>query len=51
LCAYRYLLHLPGQPALADDLFQDAWLRVLERGGRYDGRSAFLPWLLAVARH
>lgn len=48
---YRYLLYLTGQPTLAEDLFQETWLRVLERGRQYDGRSAFVPWLLAIARH
>jgi RNA polymerase sigma-70 factor, ECF subfamily len=48
---FRYLMHLTGQKALAEDLFQGTWLRVLERGGQYDGRSPFVPWLLSVARH
>lgn len=28
---YRYLLFLTGDPALAEDLFQETWIRVLER--------------------
>ncbi|MCG6924037.1 MAG: sigma-70 family RNA polymerase sigma factor [Acidobacteria bacterium] len=47
----RYLLHLTGEGALAEDLFQETWVRVFERGGQYDGRSPFVPWLLSVARH
>jgi RNA polymerase sigma-70 factor, ECF subfamily len=48
---FRYLMYLTGQRALAEDLFQGTWLRVLERGRQYDGRSPFVPWLLSVARH
>jgi RNA polymerase sigma-70 factor (ECF subfamily) len=48
---FRYLMHLTGRKALAEDLFQGTWLRVLERGRHYDGRSPFVPWLLSVARH
>ncbi len=48
---YRYLLHLTAEPALAEDLFQETWLRVVDRGRQYDGRSSFGTWLLAIARH
>jgi RNA polymerase sigma-70 factor (ECF subfamily) len=34
-----------------DDLVQETWLRVMERGKSYDGRSRFEPWLFTVARH
>jgi RNA polymerase sigma-70 factor, ECF subfamily len=47
----RYLLHLTGNPALAEDLFQETWIRVLERGRQYDGRHEFCTWLFAVARN
>jgi RNA polymerase sigma-70 factor, ECF subfamily len=48
---FRYLVFLTGQPALAEDLFQETWLRVLERGQQYDGRSPFVAWLIAIARN
>ena len=47
----RYLVSLTGERALAADLFQETWLRVLERGHRYDGRARFVAWLLTVARN
>lgn len=47
----RYLVSLTADRALAEELFQETWLRVLERGDRYDGRSRFVAWLLTVARH
>jgi RNA polymerase sigma-70 factor, ECF subfamily len=47
----RYLVSLTGDPVLAEDLFQETWVRVLERGHRYDGHSRFVAWLLTVARN
>ena len=48
---YRYLLRLVRQPATADDLFQQTWLRVAQNIGRYDPRRSFEAWLFAVARN
>ena len=48
---YRYLLRLVREPALADDLFQQTWLRVMEKIGRYDARRSFEGWLFAVAHN
>src|SRR5208337_3940298 len=47
----RYLLYLVGNRELAEDLFQETWIRVLERGHQYDGRHQFSTWLYAVARN
>jgi RNA polymerase sigma-70 factor (ECF subfamily) len=47
----RYLIYLTGQRELAEDLFQETWIRVLERGHQYDGRHGFSVWLYAVARN
>lgn len=48
---YRYLLFLTGDPALSEDLFQETWIRVLERGHQYNAKSKFESWLFAIARH
>ncbi|MGA2738360.1 MAG: sigma-70 family RNA polymerase sigma factor [Bryobacteraceae bacterium] len=48
---YRYLLRLVREPAAADDLFQQTWLRVMEKIGRYDARRNFESWLFAVAHN
>jgi RNA polymerase sigma-70 factor (ECF subfamily) len=48
---FRYLLRLAGDDAVAEDLFQQAWIRVAERIGRYDAARPFAPWLYAVARN
>ncbi len=47
----RYLVYLSGNRELAEDLFQETWIRVLERGHQYDGEHEFSTWLYAVARN
>lgn len=47
----RYLTYLLGRRDAVDDLVQETWLRVLERGHSYDGKSRFEPWLFTVARN
>lgn len=47
----RYLVYLTGNRERAEDLFQETWMRVLERGTQYNGRSRFDTWLFAIARH
>src|SRR5438874_10179934 len=48
---FRYLLYITGDRAHAEDFFQETWMRVLERGHQYDGKSKFEAWLFAIARH
>ncbi len=38
----RYLLYLIGRREQAEDLAQETWVRVLQRGSQYDGRQ--LAW-------
>ncbi len=47
----RYFIYLLGRRDPVDDLVQETWLRVLERGHSYDGQSRFEPWLFTVARN
>jgi len=48
---FRYLLRLVGDEAVAEDTFQQTWVRVAERIGRYDPSRPFAPWLFTVARN
>src|SRR5881275_2773912 len=48
---FRYLLYITGDKARAEDFFQETWIRVLERGHQYDGKSKFEAWLFSIARH
>jgi RNA polymerase sigma-70 factor, ECF subfamily len=47
----RYLIYLLGRRDSVDDLVQETWLHVLERGRSYNGRSRFEPWLFTIARN
>jgi RNA polymerase sigma-70 factor, ECF subfamily len=47
----RYLLYLTGRREHAEDLAQETWIRVLQRGSQYNGRQRFDPWLFAIARN
>src|SRR6202021_3232633 len=48
---YRYLLRMVRQPAEAEDLFQQTWLRVAEKIQQYDPRRSFEAWLFTLARN
>jgi RNA polymerase sigma-70 factor (ECF subfamily) len=48
---FRYLLYITFNRERAEDFFQETWIRVLERGHQYDGKSKFEAWLFAIARH
>ena len=47
----RYLLYLTGNREQAEDLFQDVWMRVLVRGGQFNGQARFETWLFTIARN
>lgn len=47
----RYLMFLTGNRELSEDLFQEAWMRVLVRGGQFNGKSRFDTWLFTIARN
>jgi RNA polymerase sigma-70 factor (ECF subfamily) len=48
---FRYLLMLTGSREQAEDLFQETWIRVLEKGHQYQQRWRFETWLFTIARH
>jgi RNA polymerase sigma-70 factor (ECF subfamily) len=48
---YRYLLRLVHEPAEAEDLFQQTWIRVAEKIRQYDAKRNFEAWLFTVARN
>src|SRR5256886_11786591 len=48
---FRYLVYVTGNKDRAEDFFQETWIRVLERGHQYDGKSKFEAWLFSIARH
>ena len=48
---FRYLLSLTVNRESAEDLFQETWIRVLERGHQYNEKWKFGTWLFTIARH
>jgi RNA polymerase sigma-70 factor, ECF subfamily len=46
-----FLLRLSGDAALADDLAQEAFLRVHRARGSFEAGAAALPWIFAIARN
>ncbi len=48
---FRYLVTLTGNRDTASDVFQETWIRVLERGHKYNGKAGFDAWLFTVARN
>jgi RNA polymerase sigma-70 factor, ECF subfamily len=48
---YRYLLRIVAQQSNAEDLFQQTWLRVMERIQKYDPQRGFEGWLFSVAHN
>ena len=47
----RYLLYLTSNREMAEDLFQEVWMRVLVRGGQFNGKARFGTWLFTIARN
>lgn len=47
---YAYLLRLSGRPDIAEDVVQDAFVRVLTNLDRFDPSFRFSTWLFTIAR-
>src|SRR2546430_15510478 len=47
----RLALTFVRTPALADDVVQEAWLGVLRRPDRLEGRASPRPWLHRILRN
>jgi len=48
---YRYFLRQLGDHALAEDLFQDIWSKVISQAPRYQIKAKFTTWLYTLAQH
>ena len=47
----RYLVRLTGQTAVAEELYQDTWSRVIDARARYAPSARFAAWLFRIAHH
>ena len=47
----RYLARLTGNVALAEELFQDTWSRVIDARARYSPSARFGAYLFRIAHH
>jgi RNA polymerase sigma-70 factor (ECF subfamily) len=48
---YRYFLRQVRDRALAEELYQDVWMRVIQARDRYVPSAAFRTWLYTLAHH
>jgi RNA polymerase sigma factor (sigma-70 family) len=48
---FRYLQHQCGNAPLADELYQDVWLKVVGARGNYEVAAKFATWLFRIAHN
>lgn len=46
---YRFLTRMTGRPAVAEELYQETWKRVIEARERYQPTAKFSTWLYQIA--
>lgn len=48
---YRYLYHAIGDKAMADDLYQDVWSRIIDARARFRRGNGFKRWAFRIAHN
>ena len=48
---YRFFLRQCGNQALAEELYQDVWVRVIDARARYEATAKFSTWLYRIAHN
>src|SRR3989338_308011 len=48
---FNYALHYAKQPALADDLTQEVFIRVWKKIKKFNSRYKFKSWLYTIAKN
>jgi RNA polymerase sigma-70 factor (ECF subfamily) len=48
---YRYFLRQCGNEGLAEELFQDVWMKLIKARDRYEPRARFGTWLYTLAHN
>jgi RNA polymerase sigma-70 factor (ECF subfamily) len=47
---YAFILRMSGRPHIAEDIVQEAFVRVLKNLDRFDSRFRFSTWLFTIAK-
>lgn len=47
---YAFMIRLSGRPDVAEDMVQEAFVRVIKNIGRFDTRFRFSTWIFTIAR-
>src|SRR5258706_14504725 len=48
---YRFVLRSVRDRALAEELYQEIWMRAIEARGRYEVQAKFTTWLYTIAHN
>ena len=48
---YNFILRLTQDSALTADVYQDTFIRVLQRATHYDARHRFSTWIFTIAHN
>ena len=48
---FRFVLRSVRERALAEELYQEIWMRAIEARGRYEVQAKFSTWLYTIAHH
>jgi RNA polymerase sigma factor (sigma-70 family) len=48
---YRFVLRSIRDRAVAEELYQEIWMRAIEARGRYEVQAKFTTWLYTIAHH
>nr|AOE14207.1 RNA polymerase sigma-70 factor, ECF subfamily [uncultured bacterium]CBL87275.1 RNA polymerase ECF-type sigma factor [uncultured Flavobacteriia bacterium] len=50
---YSYILATIKNKALAEDFFQDTFIKVIQtlKGGKYNEEGKFLPWVMRISHN
>jgi len=48
---FNFILRFTGNRARAEDLLQEAWLKVVRGAGEYEPKARFTTWVYTIARN
>jgi RNA polymerase sigma-70 factor (ECF subfamily) len=48
---FRFVLRSVRERAVAEELYQEIWMRAIEARGRYEVQAKFTTWLYTIAHH